>query len=275
LALFSAPETETCEEPDAGAENSAKSCRVGEHMNLENQVALVTGAARGIGRAISERLAADGALVVCGDVLDCSDTVDLITSSGGRAEAVTLDVTDADAAAAVIGGTHERHERLDILVNNAGITRDQLLVRMKAHDWRSVLDINLDGVFKVTQPAAKIMMRQRSGRIVNVASVVGLMGNVGQTNYAASKAGLIGFTRSLARELGARNVTVNAVAPGFIETPMTDELTEARRDALQQSLVIPRLGTTDDVAAAVAFLAGPEASYITGVVLNVSGGLYI
>jgi 3-oxoacyl-[acyl-carrier protein] reductase len=146
---------------------------------------------------------------------------------------------------------------------------------MKVDDWRRVLDINLDGVFKITQPTARVMMRQRSGRIVNVASVVGLMGNAGQTNYAASKAGLIGFTKSLARELGARNVTVNAVAPGFISTPMTEQLTEAQQEALKQNLVIPRLGTPEDVAEAVAFLAGPGASYITGVVLNVSGGLYI
>jgi len=242
---------------------------------LDNQIALVTGAARGIGRAISERLASDGALVVCGDVLDCSETVASIESAAGRAESVALDVTNAETASAVIADIHSRHERLDILVNNAGITRDQLLVRMKAEDWRRVLDINLDGVFTVTQPVAKIMMRQRSGRIVSVASVVGLMGNAGQTNYAASKAGLIGFTRSLARELGARNVTVNAVAPGFIETAMTDELSDAQREELSKNLVIPRLGTTDDIAAAVAFLSSPEASYITGVVLNVSGGLYI
>jgi 3-oxoacyl-[acyl-carrier protein] reductase len=242
---------------------------------LDGQVAVVTGAARGIGRAIAERLASDGATVVCTDVLDPAETVDGISAGGGRAEGVVFDVTDSDAAGHAIGDINSRYERLDILVNNAGITRDQLLVRMKADDWRRVLDINLDGVFRVTQPAAKIMMRQRAGRIVNVASVVGLMGNPGQTNYAASKAGLIGFTKSLARELGPRNVTVNAVAPGFIETAMTEQLTEAQQEALKQNLVIPRLGTPDDVAAAVAFLVGPGASYITGVVLNVSGGLYI
>jgi 3-oxoacyl-[acyl-carrier protein] reductase len=243
--------------------------------DLSGQVAVVTGAARGIGRAIAERLASDGASIACCDVLDTADTVASIKAGGGTAEAVTLDVTDAEAAAAAVGDLHSRHGRLDILVNNAGITRDQLLVRMKVDDWRRVLDINLDGVFKITQPTARVMMRQRSGRIVNVASVVGLMGNAGQTNYAASKAGLIGFTKSLARELGARNVTVNAVAPGFISTPMTEQLTEAQQEALKQNLVIPRLGTPEDVAEAVAFLAGPGASYITGVVLNVSGGLYI
>jgi 3-oxoacyl-[acyl-carrier protein] reductase len=242
---------------------------------FEDQVAIVTGGARGIGRAIAGRLASGGATVVCADVLDPADTVAEITAAGGRAQAVELDVTDAAAAAESIGAIHSEHGRIDVLINNAGITRDQLMIRMKAEDWRRVLDINLDGVFNVTQPVAKIMMRQRSGRIVNVASIVGLMGNAGQTNYAASKAGLIGFTKSLARELGPRNVTVNAVAPGFIETPMTEQLTDAQQEALQRNLVIQRLGTPDDVAAAVAFLAGPDASYITGVVLNVSGGLYI
>lgn len=242
---------------------------------LDGQVAVVTGAARGIGSEIAQRLARGGATVVCADVLDTADTVTAITKSGGRAEGRHLDVTDGQAAAEGIQAVHEAHDRLDILVNNAGITRDQLLVRMKVDEWNQVLDINLDGVFKVTQPAAKLMMRQKSGRIINIASVVGLMGNFGQTNYAASKAGLIGFTKSLARELGPRNVTVNAVAPGYIQTPMTDALSEAQREALMKNIAIPRLGTPQDVAEAVAFLAGPGASYITGVVLNISGGLYI
>jgi 3-oxoacyl-[acyl-carrier protein] reductase len=242
---------------------------------LEGHVALVTGGARGIGAAIAGRLAAAGATVVCGDVLDASPTVGEIAAAGGTAEALVLDVTNAAAAVAAVEGVHARHGRLDILVNNAGITRDQLLVRMKAEEWRRVLEINLDGVFNVTQPVAKLMMRQRSGRIVNVASVVGLMGNAGQTNYAASKAGLIGFTKSLARELGPRHVTVNAVAPGFIQTAMTDQLTESQREALLRMVAIPRLGTPEDVAEAVAFLVGPGASYITGVVVNVSGGLYM
>ena len=242
---------------------------------FEGQVAVVTGGARGIGAEIARRLARGGATVVCADVLDTADIVGEIVAAGGAAEGRTLDVTDTAAAADAVAEIHEAHGRLDILVNNAGITRDQLLVRMKRADWDLVLGINLDGVFNVTQPAAKLMMRAKSGRIVNVASVVGLMGNAGQGNYAASKAGLIGFTKSLARELGPRNVTVNAVAPGYIQTPMTDKLSDDQREALMKNVAIPRLGTPADVAAAVAFLAGPDASYITGVVLNISGGLYM
>jgi len=242
---------------------------------FDGQVAVVTGGARGIGAEIARRLARGGAKVVCADVLDTTDIVAEINDAGGAAEGRELNVTDSQAAVEGVKAIHEAHGRLDILVNNAGVTRDKLLVRMKPEDWDLVLDINLDGVFKVTQPVAKLMMRQRSGRIVNVASVVGLMGNAGQTNYAASKAGLIGFTKSLARELGPRNVTVNAVAPGYIQTPMTDKLTEEQREMLLSNVAIPRLGTTEDVAEAVAFLAGSGASYITGVVLNISGGLYI
>jgi len=243
--------------------------------DFDGQVAVVTGGARGIGAEIARRLARGGATVVVADVLDTTDIVAEISGAGGAAEGRELNVTDTAAAAETIAAIHEAHGSLDILVNNAGITRDQLLVRMKPEDWDLVLSINLDGVFNVTQPAAKLMMRAKRGRIVNVASVVGLMGNAGQANYAASKAGLIGFTKSLARELGPRNVTVNAVAPGYIQTPMTDKLTDDQREALMKNIAIPRLGTPDDVAEAVAFLAGPAASYITGVVLNISGGLYI
>lgn len=242
---------------------------------LENTVAVVTGAGRGIGRAIALTLAERGSTVVGTDVVAPDETVDLIRTAGGSAEGRVFDVTDPEAARHEIEAIRERHGSVDILVNNAGITRDQLLVRMKSEDWRGVLAINLDGVYNVTQPTAKIMMRQRSGRIVNIASVVGLMGNGGQTNYSASKAGLIGFTKSLARELGPRGVTVNAVAPGYIETPMTEVLTDAQREALLKNVAIPRLGTPEDVAETVAFLAGPGASYITGVVVNVSGGLYM
>jgi 3-oxoacyl-[acyl-carrier protein] reductase len=243
--------------------------------DFDDQVAVVTGGARGIGAEIARRLAGGGATVVCADVLDTGEIAGEINGAGGVAEGRELDVTDAAAAAEAVAAVHEEHGRLDILVNNAGITRDQLLIRMKPEDWGLVLGINLDGVFNVTQPAAKLMMRARSGRIVNVASVVGLMGNAGQANYAASKAGLIGFTKSLARELGPRNVTVNAIAPGYIRTPMTDKLTDDQREMLMNNVAIPRLGTPGDVAEAVAFLAGPGASYITGVVLNISGGLYM
>jgi len=244
---------------------------------LETRVALVTGASRGIGRAIAGKLAALGAVVVCGgrDEAALGQTIEAIESDGGTAEPAVFDVTNAEASAAAVKDAHGRHGRLDILVNNAGVTRDQILVRMKAEEWRTVMEADLDGVFHVTQPAAKMMMRQRWGRIVNISSVVGLMGNPGQTNYAAAKAALIGFTKALARELGSRNVTVNAIAPGYIETAMTETLTSEQRETLLKTLAIRRLGTPEDVAEAVAFLVGPGGSYITGTVLNVSGGLYI
>ena len=244
---------------------------------LEAQVALVTGASRGIGRAIAVRLAADGALVTCAgrDRAALDETVAEIAAAGGQAEAIVFDVTDAASAGDAVRELHARHGRLDILVNNAGITRDQLIVRMRPEDWRAVMDADLDGVFHVTQPVAKIMLRQRSGRIITVTSVVGLMGNAGQSNYAAAKAALVGFTKSLARELGSRGVTANAVAPGYIKTEMTAGLSDAQREALVGALAIPRLGEPADVAEAVAFLAGPGSSYITGTVVNVSGGLYM
>lgn len=242
---------------------------------FSEQVAVVTGAGRGIGRAISERLAAGGATVICTDVMDCDETVAAISAAGGSAESMVFDVTDGAASGEAIRAINDTHGRIDILVNNAGITRDQLLIRMKPEDWRRVLEINLDGVFNVTQPVAKVMMRQRSGRVVNIASVVGLMGNAGQCNYAASKAAVIGMTKSLAREMGPRGVTVNAIAPGFIKTPMTEQLNDEQREALVKNLAIQRLGEPEDIAEAVAFLAGPGASYITGIVINVSGGLYI
>jgi len=243
---------------------------------LEGQVALVTGAARGIGAAVARRLASDGARVVCADCVPADATAQAIRDElGGAAESLQLDVTNAASAAEAVRGVHERLQRLDILVNNAGITRDQLVVRMKPEEWRLVMQVNLDGAFHMAQPAAKVMMKQRSGRIVSISSVVGLMGNAGQCNYAASKAGLVGLTKSLAKELGSRNITVNAIAPGYIKTPMTEQLDDAQRDALIANLAIRRLGEPEDIAEAVAFLVGPGASYITGVVLNVSGGLYM
>ena len=243
----------------------------------QRTVAMVTGASRGIGRAIAVRLAAEGMHVVCTgrDEAALADTVAAIEAAGGQAEALAFDVADRDATAASVASVVERLGRIDVLVNNAGLTRDQLFVRMKSDDWREVMAADLDGVFHVTQPVAKQMMRQRSGRIVNITSVVGLMGNPGQANYAAAKAALIGLTKSLARELGSRNITVNAVAPGYIQTAMTEGLSDAQRDALLANLAIARLGTPEDVAEAVAFLVGAGGSYITGTVLNVSGGLYM
>ncbi len=242
---------------------------------FEGKVALVTGASRGIGRAIAAMLAAQGATVVAaarGD--NARATVDAIVAAGGRAEALALDVTDADAAVAAVQGVVAAHGRLDILVSNAGITRDQLMLRMKRADWDEVIATNLTAAFVLCQAALKPMIKQRGGRIVAIGSVVGQMGNAGQANYAASKAGLIGFCKSLAREVGSRSVTVNVVAPGFVETDMTKAVNEETQKQWAAQIPLGRLGTPDDVAAAVCFLASDEASYITGQVLAVNGGMY-
>lgn len=239
------------------------------------KVALVTGASRGIGRAIAQRLAAQGATVVAaarGD--NAAETVAAITAAGGRAEALALDVTDADAAVAAVQGVVAAHGRLDIVVSNAGITRDQLMLRMKRSDWDDVLATNLTAAFVLCQAALKPMLKQRAGRIVAISSVVGQMGNAGQANYAASKAGLIGFCKSLAREVGSRSVTVNVVAPGFVETDMTKAVADETQKQWASQIPLGRLGTPDDIADAVCFLASDEASYITGQVLAVNGGMY-
>lgn len=245
-------------------------------IDLSGRIALVTGASRGIGRTIAQRLAARGAVVAAaarGE--NAKETVDTIAGAGGRAEVVALDVTDSAAVGAAVSGVLERHGRIDILVNNAGITRDQLMLRMKRDDWDAVVGTNLTSAFALTQAVLKPMIRQRSGRIVCISSVVGQSGNAGQANYAASKAGLIGFAKSVALEVASRGITVNVVAPGMIETDMTKAITEQAREQWESRIPLQRLGTTDDIASAVCFLASDEASYITGQVLAVNGGMYL
>jgi 3-oxoacyl-[acyl-carrier protein] reductase len=245
-------------------------------FTLAGKVALVTGASRGIGRAIAGRLAAQGALVVAaarGD--NARASVDEIAAAGGRAEALTLDVTDAAAVEAAPGEIVKRHGRLDIVVSNAGVTRDQLLMRMKRDDWDAVLATNLTATFLLAQAAMRPMLKQRGGRIIAISSVVGQTGNAGQSNYAASKAGLIGFAKALAREVASRAITVNVVAPGMIETDMTRAIAEKAQIDWSSQIPLGRLGTVDEVAAAVSFLASDEASYITGHVLAVNGGMYM
>jgi 3-oxoacyl-[acyl-carrier protein] reductase len=242
---------------------------------FDGKVALVTGASRGIGRAIAALLAAQGATVVAaarGD--NAAATVEAIRAAGGRAEALSLDVTDADATVAAVQQVVATHGHLDILVSNAGITRDQLMLRMKRADWDDVIATNLTAAFVLCQAALKPMIKQRGGRIVAISSVVGQMGNAGQANYAASKAGLIGFCKSLAREVGSRSITVNVVAPGFVETDMTKAVNEETQKQWAAQIPLGRLGSPDDIAAAVCFLASDEASYITGQVLAVNGGMY-
>jgi 3-oxoacyl-[acyl-carrier protein] reductase len=244
-------------------------------LTLTNRIALVTGASRGIGRAIAEAIAGRGAVVVAAARGDHAQPVaDAITASGGRAEAIALDVTDSAMVEAAVGDIVARHGRVDIVVSNAGITRDGLLLRMKRDDWDAVLQTNLTASFVLCQAALKPMLRQRSGRVVAISSVVGQMGNAGQANYAASKAGLIGFCKSAAREVGSRGITVNVVAPGFVETDMTRGLTDDTHGDWKTRIPLGRLGTPADVAHAVCFLASDEASYITGHVLAVNGGMY-
>ena len=245
-------------------------------FELTGRVALVTGASRGIGRAIAGRLAEQGAIVVAAARGDhAHGTAADLTSKGWRAEAVSLDVTDQAAVERLPGAIIERHGRLDIVVSNAGITRDQLLMRMKRDDWDAVLATNLTATFSLAQAAMRPMLRQRGGRIIAVSSVVGQMGNAGQTNYAASKAGLIGFAKALAREVASRGITVNVVAPGMIGTDMTRPITEKAQVDWATQIPLGRLGVPDDVASAVCFLASDEASYITGHVLAVNGGMYM
>jgi 3-oxoacyl-[acyl-carrier protein] reductase len=245
-------------------------------FDLSGKVALVTGASRGIGHGIATMLAARGAHVVAAARGNHADaTVAAIKERGGAAEVASVDVGDRGGVERMIAATFERHGRIDILVNNAGITRDQLLLRMKQDDWDDVMRTNLTGAFLCAQAVIRPMIRQRGGRIVSVSSVVGQTGNAGQANYAASKAGLIGFSRALAREVASRGITVNVVAPGLIDTEMTRAISDKARGDWAAQIPLGRLGATTDVAAAVCFLVSDEASYITGQVLAVNGGMYM
>jgi len=240
-------------------------------IDLSGKHALVTGASRGIGEAIARRLAESGAQVTL--AARSKERVEQIASAiGPNAHPLELDITAADLRDKIKALIEQ--QAVDILVNNAGVTDDQLFLRMKPQSWETVLRTNLDSAFHITQEVVKKMIRAQWGRIINISSVVGLMGNPGQVNYASSKAAIIGFTKALALEIGSRNITVNAIAPGFISTAMTDQMTDEARSTLESRIALRRLGTVDDVAYAVVFLASEQASYITGTVMNVSGGLY-
>jgi 3-oxoacyl-[acyl-carrier protein] reductase len=244
---------------------------------LESDIALVTGASRGIGRAIALALGKQGATVVGTATTDegAAGITSALNEAGCKGRGIVLNVTDAASVDAALGAIGSKEGAPTILVNNAGITRDNLLLRMKDEDWQVILDTNLSSVFRLSKACLRGMMKQRRGRIINIASVVGLTGNPGQANYAAAKAGIIGFSKSLAREVGSRAITVNVVAPGFIETDMTRALSAEQRSALTASIALGRLGSVDDIAAAVVFLSSPGAGYITGETLHVNGGMYM
>jgi len=244
-------------------------------FDLSGKVALVTGASRGIGCSIAKILAENGAHVVCisRNVSDVQSVADVITAAGGSATAVACDISDSDNVTKLIKETVVTHNHLDILVNNAGVTRDNLLMRMSEDDWNTVLNINLKAAFIAIKAAARAMIKQRKGRIINISSIVGLMGNAGQVNYAASKAGLIGLTKSTARELAPRGITANCIAPGYIATDMTNELGNEVQQSLNEKIPLGRIGQVEDIAYAVTFLASDEAEYITGQTLTIDGGM--
>ncbi|PHS69013.1 MAG: 3-oxoacyl-ACP reductase [Methylophaga sp.] len=246
-------------------------------MNLEGKIALVTGATRGIGRAIALSLGQQGATVVgTATSVSGSETITTFLKEAGiTGVGMVLNVTDADSIEAVVADTESKYGAPTILVNNAGITRDNLLIRMKDDEWNDIIDTNLTPIFTVTKRCLRAMTKARWGRIITITSVVGIMGNAGQTNYAAAKAGVIGFSKSLAREVGARGITVNTVAPGFIDTDMTSSLSDEHKTTLLQQVPIKRLGEPEEIAAAVSFLASQSAAYITGENLNVNGGMYM
>jgi 3-oxoacyl-[acyl-carrier protein] reductase len=244
---------------------------------LDGQVALVTGASRGIGQAVALELGRQGATVV-GTATTESGAENIgkyLKHAGVKGGGLALDVKEAGQVERVVKSVEEQFGAVAILVNNAGITRDTLLMRMKEEDWDEIMDTNLKSVFRLSQAVLRGMMKARQGRIISIASVVGATGNAGQTNYAAAKAGIMGFTKSLAREVGSRNITVNCVAPGFIDTDMTRALSEAQRESLLGSIPLGRLGSVEDIAAAVAFLASPRAGYVSGTTLHVNGGMYM
>jgi 3-oxoacyl-[acyl-carrier protein] reductase len=245
-------------------------------MHLDGKVALITGASRGIGRSVAIDLAKAGAKVVinyAGNVAAAQEVEQTIRLAGGEAFIVQGDVANTEAVEAMVSQIMDRYGRIDILVNNAGITRDNLLMRMKEADWDAVMNTNLKGIFNCTKTVSRIMMKQKSGKIINMTSVVGLTGNAGQANYAAAKAGVIGFTKSMTKELASRGITVNAIAPGFIATDMTSVLSEQLKTELTTRIPLGRLGSPEDISAAVLFLVSEAANYITGQTLNVDGGM--
>lgn len=246
-------------------------------MQLENEIAFVTGASRGIGQAIAMTLAAQGATVIGTATSDkgAAAISDYLQQAGAKGVGMVLDVTDQASVEKVVADIEAQFGTVSVLVNNAGITRDNLLMRMKEEEWDAIIQTNLTSLFRVTKACLRSMMKARRGRIISIASVVGVSGNAGQTNYAAAKAGVIGFTKSVAREVGSRGITANVVAPGFIDTDMTRELPEAQKQALLGQIPLSRLGTPEEIASAVAFLASPGAAYITGETLNVNGGMYM
>ena len=244
-------------------------------MNFNGQTALITGAGRGIGKTIAVKLAESGLDIAIADMNPVSDDVlREIEDYGKKCLAFQLDVTDVESVDSVVKKIIDETGGIHILVNNAGITKDNLFMRMKPEQWSQVIDVNLNGVFHVTKAVIRTMVKQHSGRIINISSVVGFSGNPGQVNYSSTKSGLIGFTKSLSREVGTRGITVNAVAPGFINTAMTQALNESQQQAILSQIPLGRMGEAEDIANAVAFLASEEASYITGTVLHVNGGMY-